>query len=191
MHSNNLPLSENPSLPRKLTSLFLQVSNIADRGWLGPETTLATMSPLLKPKSDNPHATIVALFLNAVHEVEDPCATRHTMSKEIQRVTEYMPLAQVAGAVDRTNHVYAPGYMKVANARDLVRDYDGLFRQFELECRLGEVSKAYGAHMKVKNTIVKHWPMRLPKNGTVAEFNVLMASGHNGSERYVEWEKAT
>lgn len=46
-----------------------QVSNVTDRGYLGPKIVLDTFCPLLKPKTDNLHATLGALFLNAVHEV--------------------------------------------------------------------------------------------------------------------------
>jgi hypothetical protein len=37
---------------------------------LGPELTLSTFGPLLKSKSLNPKATLLALSLNAIHEEE-------------------------------------------------------------------------------------------------------------------------
>jgi hypothetical protein len=40
------------------------------RGYLGPELTLSTFGPLLKSKSLNPKATLLALSLNAIHEEE-------------------------------------------------------------------------------------------------------------------------
>jgi hypothetical protein len=50
-----------------------------------------------------------------------------------------------------------------------------------------------GLIAKEENTIIEKWPMRLklepPQDGAQEEFDVLLASGHTGSERYVEWKR--
>ena len=47
--------------------------------------------------------------------------------------------------------------------------------------------------MKVENTIIEKWPLRLklslPQPGVQEEFDTLQASGHSGGERYVEWKR--
>ena len=65
------------------------------------------------------------------------------------------------------------------------------FQRFMDECRLEKMGKASGLQMKLKNTIVEPWPIRLKKNATQDEFDVLLASSHVGSERYVEWKGIT
>jgi hypothetical protein len=48
-----------------------------------------------------------------------------------------------------------------------------------------------GLMAKEDHTIIEKWPLRLklslPQAGAQEEFDTLLASGHNGSERYVEW----
>ena len=75
-------------------------------------------------------------------------------------------------------------------AQGLLWDFDELFNRFKRDCRLDEISKATGLKIKSKNTIVQPWPMRIKENATQCEFNILLASSHIGSERYVEWENA-
>jgi hypothetical protein len=83
---------------------------------------------------------------------------------------------------------YDPDFNTFNDARVMVRDLDMLFARFEKECRLEEISQAAGLRIRERNTIVEKWPMRLKNHATQKEFDVLLASGHNGSERYVEWE---
>jgi hypothetical protein len=72
----------------------------------------------------------------------------------------------------------------------MFRDFDKPFKRFMEQCRFSEISAVNGLRMKEKNSIVKSWPLRLGKRATANEFDILHASGHYGSERYVEWERA-
>lgn len=83
-----------------------------------------------------------------------------------------------------------PDLIKVMAGVLLFRDFDGLFSRFKRECRLDEISESIGLKMKSKNTIVQPWPMRIKENASQREFDILLASSHTGSERYVEWKKA-
>jgi hypothetical protein len=79
-------------------------------------------------------------------------------------------------------------FLRFNDARDLVRDYDELFQRFMDEVHLENISKAAGLKIKKENTIVEKWPMRLKPNSSKKDFDILLASGHVGCERYVEWE---
>jgi hypothetical protein len=68
-------------------------------------------------------------------------------------------------------------------------DFDELFQRFMNECPIKEIGNMVGLEMKSKNTIIEPWPMRLKMNATQDEFDVLLASDQNGSERYVEWKR--
>lgn len=56
-----------------------------------------------------------------------------------------------------------------------------------------QVPQHVGLILNSEHTIVEKWPMRLklslPHPGAQEEFNVLLASGHNGGLRYVEWRR--
>ncbi len=84
----------------------------------------------------------------------------------------------------------SPEFIRFMSAEVLFWDFDELFRRFTRESRLDEITKVAGLTMKSKNTIVQPWPMRIKENATQREFDVLLASGHVGSERYVEWKNS-
>ena len=162
-----------------------QVSNIADRGYLGPEATLTTFGPLLKGVAQNPHATLLALFLNATHEVAPLGDLSARMGSEIKQVQQYLAI----GPELLSRGSYDPDFMNLLAAQALCRDYDLLFDRFMSECRFLEISRNAKLTLNEENTIIGKWPMRLKKDATQAEFNLLHASGHTGSERYVEWKR--
>ncbi|KAI9651810.1 MAG: hypothetical protein M1829_002440 [Trizodia sp. TS-e1964] len=169
------------------TNIFdrIEVSNIGDRGYLGPQATLAIFGPLLKPKSQNPHATLIVLFLNAVHETSNLLNQLSPTRLELERAVNYI---QVSLAILQTNNTSDPDLIKLTEACLFFREYDRLFERFYHECRFEEISKDAGLKVKPKYTIVAPWPMRLKKSASLEEFIILLGSGHTGSERYVEWE---
>jgi len=61
------------------------------------------------------------------------------------------------------------------------------------ELKFAEMTQDIGLMVKEQNTIIEKWPMRLklslPQAGAQEEFDILQASGHSGSERYVEWKR--
>lgn len=164
----------------------LQVSNIADRGYLGSAAVLTTFGPLLKPHNQNPNATLLALYLNAVHEVFSPVDYLVSTVSEVERMHPYMQGNQEMLKLSNKSNA---DFLRFDNARGMFRDYDQLFDRYMRECRLREISKTARLIIKPKNTIVRPWPMRLDKNATQREFDILQASGHCGSERYMEWNR--
>jgi len=80
-------------------------------------------------------------------------------------------------------------FLRHNNVRFVFRDFDKLFQRFHLECQFEEIGKVAVLKVKSNNTIVEPWPIRLKKNTIQDEFNNLLASGHNGSERYIEWNR--
>lgn len=57
-------------LRRRLTD-DLQTSNICDLGYVGPAQTVQLLGPLLQKPSENPHATLVTSFMNAIDQMAD------------------------------------------------------------------------------------------------------------------------
>jgi hypothetical protein len=85
---------------------------------------------------------------------------------------------------------FSPDFVRYHEARVIFRDFDKIFKRFMDECRFEKIGKAAGLKMKSTNTIIEPWPLRLKDNAAQEEFNLLLASGHIGLERYVEWESA-
>jgi len=100
----------------------------------------------------------------------------------MNRLRRYMPVAWDAlrGAS------YSPDSIRFISAVDLFHDFDGLFARYIKECRFREISDGARLEIKNKNTAVKPWPMRLGKDATQEEFDLLFASDNTGCERYVE-----
>jgi len=171
-----------------LSSDAWQVSNITNRGYLGPELTLSTFGPLLKPKSQNLKATLLALFLNATHEEESyALSIIASLQSSKDRICKYLTVTQEMFSRGGASNADS---IRFIEASAMFRDFDEPFRRYMEHCRFGEISGANGLRMKEKNSIVRSWPLRLRQKATREEFNVLHASGHHGSERYVEWERA-
>jgi len=142
---------------------------------------------LLKRKTKNPNATIVAQFLNAVHEVYSPLDYQGSMRSDMKRMRPYILMTRdIVKNSNRSN----TDFIEFTSAQVLFRDFEESFNHYKRECCLNEISKAAGLKMNSKSTIVHPWPMRIRKNATQREFNVLRASGHSGAERYVERESA-
>jgi hypothetical protein len=164
--------------------LTFQVSNICDRGYIGPEPTLQIFGPLLKIKAKNPSATLLMLFLNAAEEDSRVMDFRVAISG-ISDIGKYLPVNREM--LQDRNRTKAD-FLKLFGALRLFRDFDKLFDGFMTDYRFEEIGKVGGVKMKLRNTIVEPWPLRLKPNATKEEFDTVLASGHAGSERYVEWE---
>ncbi|OJJ86188.1 DUF4470 domain-containing protein [Aspergillus glaucus CBS 516.65] len=149
----------------------IELSNIADRAYLGPHKTVGLFSTFLRDRLENPSSTLLTLFLNVTHEVTTLADMVAGMETSIR---------------DKTN----AESMKLMQAQSLFVDNDALFGRFLQETRLEEFTKSFfGVAMKENNTIVSKWPMRLGKNPAQKEFDMVFQSGHQGSERYVEWRR--
>lgn len=82
------------------------------------------MAPLLQPVSENPHATLITLFMNAVDETltdEDRIREMTPHSSSTKRLLQYFP--DKKPAVSK----YDPQLIKFALARDIITVYDDIF----------------------------------------------------------------
>jgi hypothetical protein len=78
--------------------------------------------------------------------------------------------------------------IKFVKAHNLFQDCDALFDRFMRECSLRRIRRATGLNVKFTNTIAQPWTLRIKTNATQQDLDSLLVSGHNGSERCVEWE---
>ncbi|KAK7937625.1 uncharacterized protein PG986_014493 [Apiospora aurea] len=155
-------------------------------GHLGNETFSRIESSL-----DNKHATLLTLFMNAVHETmtdQDKLFEMTLNSPVTKRLLQYLPPKR------RPTSPYDPELVKVSLARDIVSTYDHVFDRYVKEHNLDKLAALLGAGMKSRHTIVDKWPYRLKLHpgqpGAQAEFDSLMAGGVSSKECYTEWERS-
>ena len=165
---------------------MIEVSNIVDESWLGTEVTLSALGKLLKAPHENPHATLVGLFLNAIDEVTESNGPSAWSQTEWKRLQCYLPLTRT---LFKGPHRYSAGDAKYVGAFNYLRDFDELFNAYVAKYDLRNVSRDYGLMMKPRNTILAPWPMALPQDASQADFDLLYASGHAAHARYVEWKR--
>jgi len=173
--------------------------------------TARAMAPLLQPPGINPHATLVTLFLNAVHEIhhrfkDDP----KLLVSELKRVMQYR-----RSKLRHRDVNDAEGGLNVA-ATDSVRDGDRYFDMYVSESapmrrsqdpnnltigrymrELGftEIERHFRLKMQKKHNIIDKWPFKIRlephQRGAEDAFAALLASDVSGTERYVEWKRTS
>ncbi|KAG5658031.1 hypothetical protein KAF25_006982, partial [Fusarium avenaceum] len=155
----------------------------------GDDNTVLILAPLLREIQVNPHATLITLFMNAVHELmgrgvhlPNPVLANGVT----QRLHKYLPVKPpIRGTYD-------PQIVKLTSARNSVRYFDDYFDFFMTVFDFPQVAKKAGAIIREENTIVEKWPFRLKlqpgQPGAQELFDRLMGGGVSGTERYVEWK---
>ncbi|SPJ78857.1 uncharacterized protein FTOL_07248 [Fusarium torulosum] len=176
-------------LPGHLTNgtfdrIEARASNITDSYYLGIDNTIITLAPLLREIQANPHATLITLFMNAVHEL---------MARGI-----HLPNPALDnGVTQRLHNFFLSGrpsggrmILKSSSFHRLVIPCDTLMIT-STSFKFHQVAKNVGAIIKEEYTIVEKWPFRLKlqpgQPGAQEEFDHLMSAGVSGTERYVEW----
>ncbi|GKZ74780.1 hypothetical protein AnigIFM50267_001270 [Aspergillus niger] len=129
---------------RVLTS-SVQVSNVSDQGYLGIHRTLNATVPLLQTPVNNPHATLITFFLNAVDET----LTAQDRAKETfelptkKHISGYLP-SKEQSIITQCNKI---GQLITVQA--MIKDYSHIFE------RMREAAKSTGTVMKQSHTIVE------------------------------------
>ena len=95
------------------------------------------------------------------------------------------------GDIIRVANSGTPENFKFHAVSELLRDYDMLFARYDASVGVSAAGGIAGLRMRVPNTVIEAWPMRLKKKfgeeGAEEEFTAVMESSCTGAERYVEW----
>ncbi|OTA53809.1 hypothetical protein K449DRAFT_339298 [Hypoxylon sp. EC38] len=172
----------------------IDARNLADSICLGVNKTLEILGPLLQPTAVNKHATLIAYFLNAINVMlllddANPVtrlARREKLTQDVlDKAKDYMP--DLGG--DNTS------FLRTVACSNLLYDMDEYFNRYIELHSFTSVGISTGLQMKDKNTIIKPWPLKVPGGKPTKKvqeyFALLLASGHTGQERYVEWKRTT
>lgn len=187
MNAVDLPVHLNSNL-ESMKFDRVEVANIVDVGYLGLQKTLQTCGCLLKTSAENPHATLIALFMNATHLAEmnlGDAYSKKSLASAMKTIVKFAP-----PKVSRSSRSTA-AIVRTMAAKEIFRDLDHLFTHYMILTDFSKASREAGMSMKATNTVIDAWPLRLWKEygepGAQEAFDRLVASGSVGSERYVEW----
>ncbi|CAH0056152.1 unnamed protein product [Clonostachys solani] len=184
----NLNATELPDYLKEASFSRIEMANISDVGYLGCAMSLFTLSPLLQRPSDNPHATLLMLFMNAARE-------KLTTQDELAENTRLVPVLALAGFVRPPrpgSEPYGPDFMLFIRAAGFYMDFETCFDRYIKDQHFDLVGSVCGMEMKKTHTIVEKWPwspkLRPGQPGSRQEFDSLVQSAYAGHERYVEWK---
>ncbi|KAI2631779.1 hypothetical protein GGS21DRAFT_491683 [Xylaria nigripes] len=174
----------------------IDVGNISDDCYLGPQVTLSRLSPLLQPLSTNPHATLIALFMDAVPEMRTrvleaspPFVSAALAVTELENAEKHM-----SGSATNYRDPSHPNYYKLMLGGVLFRDTELYFDHYMLMNGFPQLADSVGLEMKAAHTIVEAWPTKIFVGAGPAtpqakeEFSRSLSSYHTGQERFVEWK---
>lgn len=97
------------------------MANICDGGYVGIRSTLSLLSPLLQSPEQNPHATFITLFINAVKEIVKSGNPRDE-TPDMKFLIKYLPPPQTLSPNDAD-------MLRIWDARDLALDVDKFFER--------------------------------------------------------------
>ncbi|KAF3033830.1 hypothetical protein E8E12_004985 [Didymella heteroderae] len=172
-------------------------SNICDNVFLGTHRCLESFFTLLKPKSQNPHATLLLLYISAITETilsfPSPERIKRTDSQGVMRIKKYMPVspdfvALVRHDVDKKKLISHPDYISGSGNANRLIDWDQLW-DFYAQHLVYEAIDYYDLKIKDKHTIVEPWAFKAWPHATQKEFDDLRAGQTSGMERYLELER--
>ncbi|KAF2792338.1 hypothetical protein K505DRAFT_307801 [Melanomma pulvis-pyrius CBS 109.77] len=173
----NVDAKELPIYLDRNTYARIEVSNITDSYYLGTRQTLALFSPFLQPPSQNPHATLIALYLNAISQIMKTGREGEGLPNT-KVLMQYIPLNFENMILSQQG---ADSYRAETTSRHMTGEG---FKQIEKESHVA---------VKIPSTIIEPWPtalkLRPGQEGAQEEFDLLVASNFSGIERYVEWKK--
>ncbi|KAI9903766.1 hypothetical protein N3K66_000295 [Trichothecium roseum] len=171
----------------------IDVSNIADRGYVGLRYTLGAMLPLLQDNHVNPHATLIALFINAVGETENRQDVAREYTAATRVVKRLMPHFPAHIRLSHTTFAYDAKLMVLENTHSQFMFHDQVFDRYLSSNDADNLAILFRAAIKQVHTIVQTWPFTVTTTPVTPEaqevFDRMLGSNHTGKERYVEWQR--
>lgn len=102
------------------------MANVCDVSYLGCARSLVDLSPLLQRPSENPHATILMLFMNAARK-------KFTTQDEIKETLRLVPVLSLAGFVRPPRpglEPYGPDFILFNRALGFYMDLETYFHRY-------------------------------------------------------------
>ncbi|KAJ6114080.1 hypothetical protein N7512_007525 [Penicillium capsulatum] len=102
----------------------IEVSNITDAGYLGTRETIRLLSPLLQPPYENPHATIICVYLNAIMEMVS-MGNEEDKTPNMDLLRQFLPDFNIMSLLQPES----ADFLKLWDARTIVLDRQKFFQR--------------------------------------------------------------
>ncbi|KAL4906956.1 hypothetical protein BDW74DRAFT_176553 [Aspergillus multicolor] len=170
----------------------IEAANLIESGCDSVNETLVTMTDLLQPPTENPHTTLVTVFImDSIKNsliVADNLQNFGPQSDAIRHAAQtYLPFIRVP-----TSN-YDPDICRRVVAMRVIATWDHVWDRFVKKKQLSETGAFLNAKMKDQHTIVEKWPYQLKlrpgQPGANEEFDRRLSDGIPSKLRYVEWAR--
>ncbi|KAI1309786.1 hypothetical protein F5Y03DRAFT_382905 [Xylaria venustula] len=190
----------------------IETAALADEDLVGVRTVVNTLSPLLKPPSTNPHATMITLHPAIFDKIQDAFPCRECDPKRAERVKKAVDLTATERSLldaylplqdpDPINWLFTATGWKRRDARWLFRDPSAAWELYKDIYDFEDVADSAKVVMKTTHKVVEEWILRLKHANSLDEhgrpapearwdFNAVLATRQTAGYRYVEWRKLT
>ncbi|KAJ4365373.1 hypothetical protein N0V95_000520 [Ascochyta clinopodiicola] len=141
----------------------IEISNICDRGYVGPHTCLQVFAQLLKSNSQNPKATLLMLFINAAMETDhiaNPQGDVSSLVSAMKSLEKYITIDKSRMSLTRSGMTTKahPDLILRTACYDMFKPWDKYFDMFMDEAEITQFAELCGVVIKKKHTIVQPWP---------------------------------
>ncbi|SMR64258.1 unnamed protein product [Zymoseptoria tritici ST99CH_3D1] len=189
-HFTNVSPEQLPTVLKSQHFDRIETSDTADAYRLGIAPVILRLGPLLKTRKENPHATLITFFTNAVQRISNEAVDMEPRVREGAQAFKYLPTPTI---------MFDAATVNALQSSSLFRDSEEYFSRYMVKAsfaKLEEVSGDFvegGLSMKKEHTIIEKFPygLKIPfgQPGYQAEFDARIAARLSGGERYVEWKR--
>ncbi|KAI0812059.1 hypothetical protein GGR55DRAFT_677657 [Xylaria sp. FL0064] len=163
----------------------IHASNLADDRWMGTDSVLKSLSPLLKPKSSNPSARLISVL-----DEEDTITPEVTMPF-VNHLGLFNTLIEACGLDDDSRTPRGVICSLMLRHRPLDDELRETIRKWE-EKRVRELNRV-GAPLRmevVENALTTPWPYRIHDGVLRDNFHAdAIALGRHITSCFYEWQK--
>ncbi|CAA7262887.1 unnamed protein product [Cyclocybe aegerita] len=185
-----LPKLLKDTTPQKFDRV--DVSNTSDTCYIGIEATLSILGDMLKPYRQNPHATLITLFLN--YFMETPISEAAEMRAFRESMKVLRPLLLKDGEAVPPKHPCDSGTMKIMTWKGYFDDREKQWREYVQLHRFDFIAGKTGMKQRMSRTIIEKMPHRIKKDAKIDDVlddvKHLDITGLAGNECYIEWVRA-
>lgn len=186
-----------------------QLSNIADCQYVGITKSLSLLGPLLRPRAQNKHATLIIYFMTAISKIRPgkQLINGTWVYEKYQGVEAMEMAAKIARYLSHESNTGALAHtmppknqvdtMRMAAAAKLFLNTDKEFDKYMQEYDFAGAARSASVHMKADHTIVDKWPLAMKREphepGAIHELQLLLGSiwysYPQSWVRYTEWKR--
>jgi hypothetical protein len=167
----------------------IDLSNITDSMYKGTKI-VSSFAPFLKPMTENPHATILCLYMKTLEEYFSSVPTQRSKAANKKRTEDVLRLMPLTPR-DPVNPLHRAHFSNLAVVATWFMDTEALYKCFYDDVLL-PTGKRCGLAVKENSTIMKRWPFSLQGGKDLdaekAELKSMLASGVKGYALYIEWK---